>query len=239
MAFYSDGALPEPVSSLDVPLFPRHDFDGQDLPLQHAAKKLNEALTLAVIVAEDYTRCARMMDRHDDVQQTLTFLEAAAKLQSSAQSLMSQSQSTFDKQAFSKTLDMNFSKQGNQMDMNSISPSPSQESVNERDQVLDISQTELELLNHCTPQDVPRTLVVHGIGQLGINTLGCLRTHFKSFGDVDMVVEPKLRLSSRLALVVMKTAVGLETALVEGKQQRINGVVVSVSDMNSCLSTKW
>eukprot|EP00928_Gymnodinium_smaydae_P007938 TRINITY_DN12845_c0_g1_i1.p2 TRINITY_DN12845_c0_g1~~TRINITY_DN12845_c0_g1_i1.p2 ORF type:complete len:100 (+),score=11.80 TRINITY_DN12845_c0_g1_i1:491-790(+) len=93
-----------------------------------------------------------------------------------------------------------------------------------------------EILQHCTPQDVSRTLVVQGITKLGIDSLGCLRRYFERYGNVATVVEPHLQSFSSLAFVVMQTEIGAKNALRCGEQQRINDVAIRISSITCFVS---
>eukprot|EP00928_Gymnodinium_smaydae_P003192 TRINITY_DN11139_c0_g1_i1.p1 TRINITY_DN11139_c0_g1~~TRINITY_DN11139_c0_g1_i1.p1 ORF type:complete len:295 (+),score=48.96 TRINITY_DN11139_c0_g1_i1:61-945(+) len=192
--------------------------------LQLAAKKLREALELAEIAAEEFARRTRSQDKNNNSERANKFIAAARALKTCADIHVS-SGTQSDREA---AVLRGKSAPTLKVDHRSADTIRSKDNV---DKTAHESEAEFELLQHCTPQNVPRTLVVEGIVQLGIDSLGCLRRHFERHGKVASVVEPQLHSFSGLAYVVMQTEIGAKAALRCGEHQSINDVPIRVSSV--------
>eukprot|EP00928_Gymnodinium_smaydae_P003193 TRINITY_DN11139_c0_g1_i3.p1 TRINITY_DN11139_c0_g1~~TRINITY_DN11139_c0_g1_i3.p1 ORF type:complete len:297 (+),score=43.59 TRINITY_DN11139_c0_g1_i3:61-951(+) len=194
--------------------------------LQLAAKKLREALELAEIAAEEFARRTRSQDKNNNSERANKFIAAARALKTCADIHMS-SVTHSDLEAavlHGKSAPTLKAK----VDHRNAERIRGNHNV---DKTAHESEAAGELLQHCTPQNVPRTLVVEGIVQLGIDSLGCLRRHFERHGKVASVVEPQLNSFSGLAYVVMQTEIGAKAALRCGEHQSINDVPIRVSSV--------
>eukprot|EP00928_Gymnodinium_smaydae_P074812 TRINITY_DN57828_c0_g1_i1.p1 TRINITY_DN57828_c0_g1~~TRINITY_DN57828_c0_g1_i1.p1 ORF type:complete len:266 (+),score=43.32 TRINITY_DN57828_c0_g1_i1:53-850(+) len=221
---------------------PEVDPDKQKNILQ-VAQRLCEALELADAAAEEFAHCAHAIDRNEEVTRTLKFLTASNLLKTCAETYIEDVSvdsprkhvpAAGDGKSFENSLEF--------IAETRLAPSMIRrmgEGTKARAADVPVPATKAgrELLDRCKAQDIPRTLVVQGINELGIDTIGCLRRHFRGFGGVEVVTEPTLESLSSLALVVMQSTAGVEKALGAGSQQLIKNVTISISDITSFLST--
>eukprot|EP00928_Gymnodinium_smaydae_P090382 TRINITY_DN74191_c0_g1_i1.p1 TRINITY_DN74191_c0_g1~~TRINITY_DN74191_c0_g1_i1.p1 ORF type:complete len:260 (-),score=46.69 TRINITY_DN74191_c0_g1_i1:89-868(-) len=193
--------------------------------LQLAAKKLCEALQLAESVAGEFARRTRSQGSKEHSVRAHDFLAAARALRTGAEIHVGDGKDAdrkIAKMADSYPVEEECFPLGSTFDVGASK---------KVDEVALETKTGCELLQYCSPQDVPRTLVVQGIAKLGIDSLGCLRRYFERYGKVASVLEPHLQSFSSLAFVQMQTEVGAKNALQRGEEQRIANVVVRVSQI--------
>eukprot|EP00928_Gymnodinium_smaydae_P018009 TRINITY_DN16864_c0_g6_i1.p1 TRINITY_DN16864_c0_g6~~TRINITY_DN16864_c0_g6_i1.p1 ORF type:complete len:300 (-),score=50.13 TRINITY_DN16864_c0_g6_i1:810-1709(-) len=191
---------------------------------ERAAKKLQEALELAEIAAGEFARRTKSQDSNNSWDRAQKFIAAARALKTSAE-IHAGSGTQSDHEAA--------------VLRGKSAPAPKAEHCSadaivgkhNKNEAARESEAGCELMQHCAPQNVPRTLVVEGIVKLGIDSLGRLRRHFERYGKVASVVEPQFQSFSGLAYVVMQTEMGATAAVQCGEHQIINQVPIRVSSV--------
>eukprot|EP00928_Gymnodinium_smaydae_P039426 TRINITY_DN26938_c0_g1_i1.p1 TRINITY_DN26938_c0_g1~~TRINITY_DN26938_c0_g1_i1.p1 ORF type:complete len:266 (+),score=24.45 TRINITY_DN26938_c0_g1_i1:74-871(+) len=85
-----------------------------------------------------------------------------------------------------------------------------------------------EILAHVEEDHMERTLVVRGIGVLGIDAIGILRTYFSQFGKVELVIEPSLDRAQGLAIVRVEDVETIRDVMAFGGSHSIGGRELTV-----------
>eukprot|EP00928_Gymnodinium_smaydae_P003194 TRINITY_DN11139_c0_g2_i1.p1 TRINITY_DN11139_c0_g2~~TRINITY_DN11139_c0_g2_i1.p1 ORF type:complete len:283 (+),score=46.46 TRINITY_DN11139_c0_g2_i1:61-909(+) len=220
----SRSSLPELEKHSDFVHNANDVVDKEHESLELAATKLREALELAEVAAEAFARHTRSQGSVNHAERVHKFIAVARALKTSAEIHVSSGTQSYQEAAIphgtsAPTLKADY------LNTHAIG---AKRNIDKAARAFDAGS---ELIQHCAPQNVPRTLVVEGITQLGIDSLGRLRRHFERYGKVASVVEPQLQSFSGLAYVVMQTEIGAKAALRRGEEQRIKDVSIRVSSV--------
>eukprot|EP00928_Gymnodinium_smaydae_P098266 TRINITY_DN9100_c0_g1_i2.p1 TRINITY_DN9100_c0_g1~~TRINITY_DN9100_c0_g1_i2.p1 ORF type:complete len:295 (-),score=36.57 TRINITY_DN9100_c0_g1_i2:358-1242(-) len=97
----------------------------------------------------------------------------------------------------------------------------------------DVPHFPFEIMDHVEEQHIDRTLAVRGISELGIDALGVLRRHFRKFGEVELVIEPRLTLASGFAVVRVKDIDTIRNVMAFGESHSIGQRTVMVQRLDS------